>query len=248
MALNGVSIAAPTGTITGLIGPNGAGKTTLFNACSGLLTPQHGSVVVDGRDVTRYGPSRRARIGLGRTFQKMELFDSLTVRENVMMGLEASMAGGAPYRHLIGRLGESKQVRIATDYAMDLCDLTQFASTPALALSTGQRRLVELARCLTGPFRILLLDEPSSGLDRIETRKFGDILKRIVEERGCGILLVEHDMSLALDVCERLFVLDFGNQIFTGTPTEILQSQAVRQAYLGDADLDLPESISVAKD
>jgi ABC-type branched-subunit amino acid transport system ATPase component/branched-subunit amino acid ABC-type transport system permease component len=246
VALDGVSLSASTGRITGLIGPNGAGKTTLFNVCSGLIQPKSGAVLLDGHDVTRSGPASRARRGLGRTFQKMELLDSLTVRENVSIGLEASLSGRNPVTHLIGRPGDSRQVQIATDRALELCDLRNVASAPVTTLSTGQRRLVELARCIAGPFRILLLDEPSSGLDRVETERFGNILVRLVEERGCGILLVEHDMSLALKVCREIFVLDFGIQIFHGTPAELVKSPVVQAAYLGDAALEVDPNLTTA--
>jgi ABC-type branched-subunit amino acid transport system ATPase component len=121
---------------------------------------------------------------------------------------------------------------------MELCELTELADTPAMSLSTGQRRLVELARCLAGPFGLLLLDEPSSGLDRTETQRFGEILKRVVADRGVGILLVEHDMSLVLDICEYIYVLDFGELIFQGSPAEVVASSVVKAAYLGDSEVE----------
>jgi ABC-type branched-subunit amino acid transport system ATPase component/branched-subunit amino acid ABC-type transport system permease component len=238
LAVDRVSLRAPTGQITGLIGPNGAGKTTTFNACSGLVRPAGGRVLLDGDDVTGRGPSSRARSGLGRTFQRTELFDSLTVRENVAVGAEGVLAGGNPLTHLAARPGEGRSVQAATDRALALCDLSELAGSPVMTLSTGQRRLVELARCLAGPFRILLLDEPSSGLDRAETERFGAILKRVVSERSVGILLVEHDMSLVLDVCEQIYVLDFGELIFEGTPAETMSSPIVQAAYLGDASVE----------
>jgi ABC-type branched-subunit amino acid transport system ATPase component len=238
VAVEGLALRAPTGSITGLIGPNGAGKTTTFNACSGLIRPSRGVVRIDDRDVTRRSAAARARAGMGRTFQKMELFDSLTVRENVAIGVEAALAGANPLTHVAGRRGEAQTVAQATDHALELCDLTSLAELPASSLSTGQRRLVELARCLAGPFRFLMLDEPSSGLDRQETGRFAAVLRRVVEERGVGILLVEHDMSLVLDVCERLYVLDFGRPIFAGSPEEVMASPIVRAAYLGDAEVE----------
>ena len=125
-------------------------------------------------------------------------------------------------------------MRAATDQALALCELGDVADRPAGSLSTGQRRLVELARCLAGPFRILLLDEPSSGLDKVETERFGTILRRAVEQRGVGVLLVEHDMALVMDVCDHIYVLDFGRPLFDGAPAEILAAPVVRAAYLGD--------------
>jgi ABC-type branched-subunit amino acid transport system ATPase component/branched-subunit amino acid ABC-type transport system permease component len=236
VAVDGVSIQAPTGRITGLIGPNGAGKTTFFNACSGLNRPSRGVIRLDGADISRRGPSYRARRGLGRTFQQMELFDNLTVRENVALGLEGSFAGPNVLRHLASSRHSLRRVSAITSKMLRQCDLLDLADRTVGSLSTGQRRLVELARCLAGPARILLLDEPSSGLDRMETARFGEILRSAVRERDIGILLVEHDMALVTDVCEYVYVLDFGEAIFAGTSAEMAASPAVQAAYLGRAD------------
>jgi len=236
VAVNGVSLTAPTGRITGLIGPNGAGKTTTFNVCSGFGTVQSGDVLLDGSSVKRRGSASRARMGLGRTFQQFELFDTLTVRENVELGREAGKAGWNPLTHLAAGPSQRRQARAAAADAMERCDLTPMAHAPVGTLSTGQRRLVELARCLAGSFRLLLLDEPSSGLDRHETERFGEILVQAVRERGIGILVVEHDMALVTSICDYVYVLDFGHLIFDGTPQEVLASPVVRAAYLGDAE------------
>jgi ABC-type branched-subunit amino acid transport system ATPase component/branched-subunit amino acid ABC-type transport system permease component len=238
VAVHEVSLDAPQGRITGLIGPNGAGKTTIFNACTGLVKATGGRILVGGSDVSRLGPAARARHGLGRTFQRMELFDSLTVRENVEAGAEGTLAGANPVSQILPRAGQRARVRAQTQHALELCDLTEIAELPAMSLSTGQRRLVELARCLAGPFGQLLLDEPSSGLDHGETKRFGEILKRVVSERGVGILIVEHDMSLVLDICEHVYVLDFGELIFSGTPAEIAASPIVQAAYLGASEVE----------
>jgi ABC-type branched-subunit amino acid transport system ATPase component len=238
VAVNDVALRAPSGRITGLIGPNGAGKTTTFNACTGLVKPAAGRVRIAGRDVSRLGPSGRARHGLGRTFQKMELCDSISVRENIELGAEGALAGANPITQMLARPGQRANVRARAQVALELCDLADIAERPVVALSTGQRRLVELARCLAGPFGQLLLDEPSSGLDRAETRRFGEILRRVVAERGVGILLVEHDMSLVLDICEHIYVLDFGELIFSGSPAEVSASPVVQAAYLGDDDVE----------
>jgi ABC-type branched-subunit amino acid transport system ATPase component/branched-subunit amino acid ABC-type transport system permease component len=235
-AVDGASLVAPTGRITGLIGPNGAGKTTTFDVCSGLLRPAHGSIELDGRSLIHMGPGGRARAGLGRTFQRIELFDALSVWENVRIGREGSGAGLNPLRHLRGTRAEERRARQVTAEALELCGLSEVRDRPTGELSTGQRRLVELARCLAGPFRILLLDEPSSGLDRAETERFGAILRRVVAERGLGVLLVEHDMSLVMEVCEHIYVLDFGRVLFEGSPCEVAASPVVRAAYLGDDD------------
>jgi ABC-type branched-subunit amino acid transport system ATPase component len=148
------------------------------------------------------------------------------------------LAGANPITHLASRPGQRRHVRAAADNAMTLCEIAELADTAVSALSTGQRRLVELARCLAGPFGLLLLDEPSSGLDRAETERFGEILKRVVSERGVGILLVEHDMSLVLDICQYVYVLDFGELIFEGTAQDIVDSSVVKAAYLGDTEVE----------
>ncbi len=233
LAVDRISLDAPKGRITGLIGPNGAGKTTTFNACSGLLRPTSGTVSLFGEDVTSKPPHARALRGLGRTFQRMELFDSLTVRDNVSLGREAGLAGSKPWRHLFGRRADGAVVAEAVDDAIKACGIEALAARRPADLSTGQRRLVELARCIAGGFSIMLLDEPSSGLDKAETEKFGAILRVLVEQRGIGILLVEHDMALVMSVCDYIHVLDFGKPIFEGTPREVGSSDLVRAAYLG---------------
>ncbi|MQA63790.1 MAG: ATP-binding cassette domain-containing protein [Actinophytocola sp.] len=233
VAVDGASFAAQVGRITGLIGPNGAGKTTTFNACSGLLRPAEGSVWLFGQDVTRRSPAARAQLGLGRTFQRMDLFDSLTVEQNIALGLEARLARGHPVKQLFCPPAERKAVRLATAEVLELCELGALRAEPAGALSTGQRRLVDLGRVLAGGFSLLLLDEPSSGLDSAETQRFGQIVSQVVAERGCGVLLVEHDMSLVMSICGYLYVLDFGEMIFEGTPEQVRESEAVRAAYLG---------------
>lgn len=235
LAVDDVSLVAPPGRVTGLIGPNGAGKTTIFNACSGLVRPASGRVFLDGHDVTRLPLPRRAQRGLGRTFQRIELFDSLTVRENVELGREGALAGSSPWRQLVARRPERADVAAAADAALETCGLQALASRRAGALSTGSRRLVELARVLAGGFHVLLLDEPSSGLDDAESARFGEILRRVVADRGVGVLLVEHHMGLVLDVCDHLYVLDFGCLLFEGTPAEAVASREVRAAYLGTA-------------
>ena len=232
-AVQGVSLAAPMGSITGLVGPNGAGKTTTFNACSGLVRPSDGAIVLHGRDVSSLGPSGRSRLGLGRSFQRVELFSSLTVRENVALGREASLAGANPARQLVSSSGQRATVRRAVEDAIELTGIGPLADLQAGLLPTGQRRMVELARVLAGPFDLLLLDEPSSGLDAGETRRFGEILTGAIAERGVGILLVEHDMALVRQVCQKIYVLDFGQMIFEGSAAAMLASPTVRNAYLG---------------
>src|SRR6266566_1005553 len=241
VAVNDVSLTAPVGRITGLIGPNGAGKTTLFNVASGWIRPAGGQLRLHGADLAALDPAARARRGLGRTFQKMELFDSLTARANVSLGREAGQAGRRPWRHMAETSRDRNRRGAAAKQAMALAGIADLADRPVAALSTGQRRLVELARCLAGDFDVLLLDEPSSGLDRAETERFGEILTRVVAERGVGVLLVEHDMALVMSVCDYVHVLDFGTKIFEGTTAEVSASDTVRTAYLGAEPAGQPQ-------
>jgi ABC-type branched-subunit amino acid transport system ATPase component len=236
VALDGVAVTAPPGRITGLIGPNGAGKTTMFNVLCGFQEADAGTVQLDGSDISRYNPARRARMGIGRTFQRMELFRSLTVRENVALAAETLHISDQPLSHL-GLIGNGPKVRQETseitEEALAICGLEHVADRLAGEVSTGQGRLVELARALARQPRLLLLDEPSSGLDVKESEAFGDRLTRLVAERGIGILMIEHDMSLVLRICDWIHVMDFGKPLMDGTPAEVRASAAVRDAYLG---------------
>jgi ABC-type branched-subunit amino acid transport system ATPase component/branched-subunit amino acid ABC-type transport system permease component len=235
-AVNDVSLRAPVGKITGLIGPNGAGKTTTFNACSGLVRASSGRIVLHDNDVTLEGPPRRARRGLGRTFQRTELFSSLTVRQNVAMGREASMAGANPLAQIFGSRHSHRLISEVVDEALELTGTMRISDAQVGLLPIGQRRLVELAREL-GPFDMLLLDEPSSGLDGHETEQFGQVLQTVARERRRGILLVEHDMTLVREICDYVYVLDFGQLIFEGTAEEMQNSALVRAAYLGGSEV-----------
>jgi ABC-type branched-subunit amino acid transport system ATPase component len=239
VAVDGMSLDAPPGRITGLIGPNGAGKTTTFNACSGLVRPASGSIHLDGDDITSLSPAKRARRGIGRTFQKLELFDRMTVVENVRMGCEATLTSRRPLGQLWATRKEAEEIDAAARHAMALCDVGHLADRPAGALSTGQRRLVELAATLAGPYTVLLLDEPSSGLDPSETEQFGEILKHVVADRGCALLLVEHDMALVSEICDYLYVLDFGKPLIDGPARDVLSSDVVAAAYLGSEAADV---------
>jgi ABC-type branched-subunit amino acid transport system ATPase component len=246
-AVRDVSLRAPMGGIVGLVGPNGAGKTTIFNACSGLLRPSEGRVVLHGRDVTRWSPSARARRGLGRTFQKAQLFDSLTVAENVALGREAGLAGANPLRQLAAGRAQARRVDAAVAGALAAVSIEHLAGMQAGLLSTGQKRLVELARVLAGGFDVILLDEPSSGLDAAESHQFGNILQRVVAERGVSVLLVEHDMGLVTRICRHVYVLDFGSLIFDGTARQMIENETVRTAYLGERSTELDaQSVKMA--
>jgi branched-chain amino acid transport system ATP-binding protein len=222
VAVQDVDLSATAGRITGLIGPNGAGKTTLFNVITGLQNPTRGRVLIDGEDITGLPPFKRARKGLARTFQRLELFGALTVRENIQVAASIRKRWGNSDEHpsetaarLLSRVG-----------------LEAMADVRASDLPTGQARLVELGRALATEPRILLLDEPASGQDESETEHFADLLRELAGG-GIGILLVEHDMQLVMNVCEYIHVLDFGRLMAAGTPTEIRNDPAVLAAYLG---------------
>src|SRR5205807_4043753 len=184
LAVDGLSLRAPLGRVTGLIGPNGAGKSTTFGACSGFVRVASGRIRCCGRDVTHLPASHRAHAGIGRTFQRIELFDSLSVAENVAMGLEARLAGSSPLTVALSRRGQGSAVAAAAREALERCGLSEIARDRAGVLSTGQRRLVELARALAGGFRIPPLGEPSSGLDASEVVHFSDLLRRVVASAG----------------------------------------------------------------
>jgi ABC-type branched-subunit amino acid transport system ATPase component/branched-subunit amino acid ABC-type transport system permease component len=245
VAVDNVGLAVRAGSITGLIGPNGAGKTSIFNACSGIVRPTQGRIVLHEVDITRASRSERARLGLGRTFQRVQLFESLDVRTNVALARECALAGGNPLRQVVALRSDGREIDAATASAVELTGIADYLDERVEHLSTGQRRLVELARVLAGPFDTILLDEPSSGLDATETENFGEILRRVVAEMGLGLLLVEHDMALVQQTCEQVYVLDFGRMIFEGTAQEMMASDVVRTAYLGRKiqgdETELPE-------
>jgi ABC-type branched-subunit amino acid transport system ATPase component len=232
-AVENLSLQAPAGRITALIGPNGAGKTTTFNACTGVVDKTSGTIRLGETQLDRLSTARRAQSGLGRTFQRIELVDTATVRDNVALGSEALIAGRRPWGQLIGSRRIRKQILQAADKEMERCGLTALANRQASELSTGQGRLVELARVLAAGFTFLLLDEPSSGLDKMETEQFGRVLAQSVEDRGFGVLLVEHDMALVRQICSYIYVLDFGELIYQGESKDVLASDVVRDAYLG---------------
>jgi branched-chain amino acid transport system ATP-binding protein len=221
-ALDEVDLDVGVGHVTGLIGPNGAGKTTLFNVICGLQVPTRGKVLLDGDDVTKHKPFERARRGVGRTFQRLEVFGSLSVYDNVRLGAEI--------RQQWERSGPDPDETAAE--VMERVGLWDVTDERADSLPTGIARLVELGRALAGRPRVLLLDEPSSGLSEHESDELAALLKELAAD-GLGVLLVEHDVDLVMDVCSRIHVLDFGRILAVGTPKEIQSSSAVREAYLG---------------
>jgi ABC-type branched-subunit amino acid transport system ATPase component/ABC-type branched-subunit amino acid transport system permease subunit len=233
LAVDDLSISAPYGTVTGLIGPNGAGKTSTFDACSGLNRRVGGQIRLHGVDVTQIGPAGRARLGLGRSFQQVALCDRLSVEENVGLGREGRFAGANPVTQMVARRGESDSVRAATAEALQLCGIEGLAKQQVAYLPTGQRRLVELARCIAGGFDMVLLDEPSAGLNGRETDRLGQVIRDLVERRRCGILLVEHDMALVMSISDYVYVLDYGRLLFEGEPSSVRAAPDVQAAYLG---------------
>jgi ABC-type branched-subunit amino acid transport system ATPase component len=230
-ALQGLSLAARGGQVTGVIGPNGAGKTTLFNCLGGLLTPDSGTVIFEGHRLTGT-PRHRARLGLGRTFQTPRLFRSLTVGQNLVLGCEVADAAGRSYRFDPGldhRPRPDRAERIAR-----LVGYTGELDRPARSLPFGELRVVELARTLCAAPTLLLLDEPASGLDVEQAVTLVGLLRRLAD-LGLAVLLIEHDMSVVMGVCEAITVLEFGTVIARGTPEEIQSDQRVLDAYLGTA-------------
>jgi len=234
LALYDVDIDARAGEITGLIGPNGAGKTTLFNVITGVQAPTSGRIVFDGRDVSRLDTHKRARLGIARTFQRLELFTDLSVRDNLRVAGEIrhtwSGIGGRR-----GRGARHVNVTRETERVLDLIGLRNLADADVSTIATGSARLVELGRALMIQPRVLLLDEPASGQSDEETKAFEGLLRHLVHEDGLTVVLVEQDMELVMDVCDRIHVLDFGEVIAAGTPDEVRVDVRVREAYLGAA-------------
>jgi branched-chain amino acid transport system ATP-binding protein len=222
LALDAASLTVDEGCITGLIGPNGAGKTTLFNVITGLQHPTTGRVTLDDRDVTDAKPHRRARLGIARTFQRLEAFGSLSARENVLVAAEMRRRWAK----------DDTTPADLTQQILEQVGIVAVAEETVDALPTGTARLVELARALATKPRVLLLDEPSSGLDEDETDALGRLLLDLAE-RGLGILLVEHDMPFVMGTCGHIDVLDFGRVIARGGPADIQGDAAVQAAYLG---------------
>lgn len=217
LALNAVDLDAEPGCVTGLIGPNGAGKTTLFNVVCGLEAPTEGTISVDGQEVTHLAPFKRARRGLARTFQRLELFGLLTVRENVRLAAQVS---GTPHPDQ------------ATDQLLRRLGLAAHAEVRADRLPTGQARVVELARALATRPKVLLLDEPASGQDENETTRFGAVIDEVAND-GVAVVLVEHDIQLVMQVCTVVHVLELGRVLAVGSPQDVQHNELVRAAYLG---------------
>jgi ABC-type branched-subunit amino acid transport system ATPase component len=229
-AVDDVSLSVQEGSCAGLIGPNGAGKTTFIDAVTGF-TPSAGSISFDGAEIHSLSPHRRARRGMCRTFQSLELFEDLSIRENLLAAAERTRWFSPVLDTLLPRAHSAASK--AGDDAMKLLGISHLADRLPGDLSLGQRKLVTVARALSMRPKLLLLDEPAAGLDTRETLALGQTLRRIVAS-GITLLLVDHDMGLVLDVCDVIHVLEFGKLIATGTPAEVRSDDAVIHAYLGE--------------
>ncbi|HTK15685.1 MAG TPA: ABC transporter ATP-binding protein [Acidimicrobiia bacterium] len=233
-ALDDVSIDVAEREIVGLIGPNGAGKTTFFNCLLGMLRPEAGRVEFDGRDLSRVPTHKRAQLGIARTFQRIELFSGMSPREHFLVAERVRNGRGALWKDVLFMGRPNAEERANAAAMLDLLGLTPVADRKVESLSLGVGRLVEIGRALMIRPRLLLLDEPSSGLDRSETAVLADTLRVVQRERGIAILLVEHDVELVRDLVQRVFVLDFGTLIASGETHAVFADSAVRKAYLGD--------------
>jgi branched-chain amino acid transport system ATP-binding protein len=227
-AVDKVSMSVVPGGIHGLIGPNGAGKSTLFNVACGLVRPRAGAVYLEGRDVTRIGPHRRARLRMARTFQQLELFGVLSVYDNIRTAAEIRR-GWAHDHSDCGR---------DTDEVLERTGLREMADERADRLPTGLARLLEVARALVTKPRLLLLDEPAAGLNEQETLALSSLLQGLTDD-GLGIVLVEHDMDLVMQICRVITVLNMGQVLKTGNPGEVRRDHAVIGAYLGSAEVSV---------
>jgi ABC-type branched-subunit amino acid transport system ATPase component len=232
VAVRDADLVAEPGMVTSLIGPNGAGKTTLFHSISGIAPPDSGQVLLDAVDLKGMSPDRRARAGMARTFQILELFGGLSVFENLQVAAEGRSTNRIIRDLFSLRHPDDPAVRAQVEKNLELVGISQLANRPAGSLPTGLSRLVELARALCTEPKVLLLDEPASGLSGSETDRLHEVLSSVAD-LGLTILLVEHDIDLVMSLSSKIYVLDFGRMIAHGTPKEVRANAAVRAAYLG---------------
>jgi branched-chain amino acid transport system ATP-binding protein len=240
-ALSGVSLQASAREVLGIIGPNGAGKTTLFDVVSGVRAPNEGRVFLGGADVTSKSAVQRARHGLRRTFQRVQAFGWLTVEDNVLVALEWHGGGGGFVGDLVAfptRRRRERARRLRVDEVLDRCGLDPVRKELAGSLPIGVARMVEFARAIVDEPKVLLLDEPASGLDETEAARLGQLIESVRDETGCVVLLVEHNAGFVMEHSDRVVVLDLGSVLASGLPEEIQSNQAVRDAYLGESDAD----------
>jgi len=234
-AVRNVTFTVDPGECVGLVGPNGAGKTTLFNCICGQLRPEEGTVEFAREDLGRLPTFRRARLGIGRTYQRVEVFADMTVRQHLLVAERARRGDGRLWRDLCNLGAPSAEEMARVDSVAELVGLSEVADTPVSALGLGMCRLVELGRALVGEPRLLMADEPSSGLDERETRDLAGVLRMLQSERGMAVLLVEHDLGMVGEVVDRVIVMDLGQVIAEGPFDQVMADPHVRHAYLGRA-------------
>lgn len=236
-ALDDVSFSIAKGNITGVIGPNGAGKTTLFNIITGIYRQTAGTVTLEGKNVSGFPPERLARLAMVRTFQNIELFSGMTVLENVMVGMHTRSSSGllACALKMPWTISEERRIRDGAMKWLEFAGILELADHLAGSLPFGKGRLLEIARALAVEPGIVLMDEPAAGLNSQETLGLAQLIKRI-RDLGITVVLVEHDMELVMDICDRIVVLNLGKKLAEGTPREIQESPEVISAYLGDDD------------
>ncbi len=232
-AVSAVSLDVASGETVGLVGPNGAGKTTLFNCICGQLRPERGSVELSGTEILGTPTYKRARLGIGRTYQRVEIFPDMTVEDHLLVALRAEERRSQLWRDLFNLSAPTSAERSRVEGVLELIGIQHQAKTPVTALGLGSCRLVELGRALVSEPVLLLADEPSSGLDVHETHELAQVLRRLQRERGMAMLLVEHDLGMVGEVVDRTVVMDLGQVIAEGTFEEVMADPSVRLAYLG---------------
>jgi ABC-type branched-subunit amino acid transport system ATPase component len=242
-AIDGVTLSVETGSVVGLIGPNGAGKTTLIDTVTGYVRPAAGTVSLDGQVITGWPVYQRNRAGISRSFQSLELFESSTVREN--LSVASDPIKGSSYVTDIIAPKVSPLTPAAVAAVIEL-DLEPYLDTLISDLPYGTRRLVAIARAIASQPSILLLDEPAAGLSSTETQELAVVIRRLVDDWGIGVLVIEHDMSFVMSLCDQIVVLNFGHQIAQGAPAEVRRDPAVVAAYLGGSADDGTEEIDAA--